>query len=195
MKNNLKLTFVFLAFFIGFQAFLPNSAQAQRRDHLSEMEVEIIRDVQAIDLRMEVYVKAIDRRFAVLNNDLSQTEQFKKDIEKWGALPKGSRTELLRDIERILDESISKIDDVASRDLKNKLLPVAVNILADGANRFLPELKTQLDKAADEMEKGAILKAVEFCNQIIEASAKVPKLSPKERKKIQKENNKAQESN
>ena len=195
MKNNLKFALILLTLFVGFQLFAASSAQAQRRDHLSEMEIEIIRDVQAVDLRMEVYIKAIDRRLAVLNNDLSQTKQFEKDAEKWGAPPKGSRAELLRDIEKILDESISKIDDLASRDLENKLLPVAVNILADGANRFLPELKTQFDKAADEMEKGAILNAVELCNQIIEASAKVPKLTPKERKKIQKENNKAQESN
>ena len=195
MKNNLKFALILLTLFVGFQLFAASSAQAQRRDHLSEMEIEIIRDVQAIDLRMEVYIKAVDRRLAVLNNDLSETKQFEKDTERWGAPPKGSRAELLRDIEKILDESISKIDDLASRDLENKLLPVAVNILADGANRFLPELKTQFDKAADEMEKGAILNAVELCHQIIEASAKVPKLTPKERKKIQKENNKAQESN
>ena len=151
MKNNLKFALILLTLFVGFQLFAASSAQAQRRDHLSEMEIEIIRDVQAIDLRMEVYIKAVDRRLAVLNNDLSETKQFEKDTEKWGAPPKGSRAELLRDIEKILDESISKIDDLASRDLENKLLPVAVNILADGANRFLPELKTQFDKAADEM--------------------------------------------
>ncbi len=195
MKINIKVFAVFLFLFGGFQLFAANSVFAQRRDHLNEMEVELVRDAQAIDLRMEIFIKAIDRRFLVLNNDSSQVKQVQKDTEKWGELPKGTRTELLHDIEKILDESISKIDDVASHDVKSKLLPVAVNFLADGVNRFVPELKSQLDKAADEKERGSILNALEFCNQIIEASAKVPKLTPKEIKKIQKEYEKSQQSN
>ncbi|MCY7375226.1 MAG: hypothetical protein LH472_04555 [Pyrinomonadaceae bacterium] len=166
---------------------LPNSVFAQRRDHLNEMEIELIRDEQSIERRMEIYIKAIDRRLMVLNNDSSNAKQVQKDLEKWGELPQGTRAQLLRDIEKILDETISKIDDVASRDLKNKLLPVAVNVLADGANRFVPELKTQFDKAADQKERGSILGAIDFCHQIIEGSVKVPKLTPKEQKKIQKE--------
>lgn len=203
MKNNLKAAFIFLTLFICFQAFSPNAVFAQRRDHLNDKlndkEIELIRDEQSIDRRMEIFIKAIDRRFLALNNDSSNAKQIEKDVEKWGELPKGTRAELLRDIEEILDESISKVDDVAAHDIKNKLLPVAVNILADGANRFIPELKSQLAKASDEMEKGIILGSIDFCTQIIEASAKVPKLSPKEIKKIQKEsekeNEKSQQSN
>ena len=190
-----KFALVLLTLFICFQIFAPNSVFAQRRDHLSDMEIEMIRDEHSIERRMEIYSKAIDRRFSVLNNDSSNAKQIQKDTEKWGALPKGTRPELLRDIERILDEAISKIDDVASRDVKNKLLPVAVNILADGAKRFVPELKLQLDRAAEQKERGAILNAIEYCNQIIESSAKVPKLSEKERKKIQKESEKSEQSN
>ncbi len=160
---------------------------AQRRDHLTAPEIELIRDAQQVDVRMQIFVKAIDRRFLALNNDASQAKQIEKDAEKWGELPTGTRTQILIDIERLLEESISKVDDAASRDVKNKLLPVAVNFLADGATRFVPELKSQLAKTTDEKEKGAILGALEYCGQIIEASAKVPKLSAKEIKKIQKE--------
>lgn len=182
-----KLTLALLTLFVSWQLFSPTSIVAQRRDHLSEMEIELIRDEQSIERRMEIYVKAIDRRLLVLNNDQTQVKQIEKDLKKWGELPKGTRSELLRDIEKILDETISKIDDVASRDLKSKLLPVAVNVLADGANRFVPELKKQFDQAADQREKGAVLGALDHCAQIIEASAKVPKLTEKEMKKIQKE--------
>ena len=194
--NNKYRYFIFLTLlFIGFQFFAAPNASAQRRDHLTAAEIELIRDEQSVDRRMEVFVKAIDRRFLVLNNNPAQAKQIEKDAEKWGELPKGDRAELLHDIEKILDESISKVDDVASHDLKSKLLAVAVNILADGANRFIPELKLQLDKAADEKERGSILNSLDFCNQIIEASAKVPKLSAKEIKRIQKEYEKSQQSN
>ena len=159
------------------------TAQAQRRDHLTEMEVELVRDAQQIDLRMKVFVKAIDRRFLVLNNDGSQSKQIEKDLEKWGELPTGTRTQLLKDIERLLDEAISKIDDVAARDMKSDYFPNSVHILADGAVRFLPQLKIQLDKTIDEKEKGSILGAIDYCEQIIAASAKVKRESPKEIKK------------
>ena len=157
--------------------------QAQRRDHLTEMEVELVRDAQQIDERMKVFVKAIDRRFLVLNNDSTQTKQIEKDLDTWGELPTGTRQQLLIDIEKLLDEAISKIDDVAARDMNSDFFPIAVHTLADGANKFLPQLKSQLDKAADEKEKGAIIGAIDFCNQIIEASAKVKRESPKEIKK------------
>lgn len=159
------------------------TAEAQRRDHLTEMEVEIVRDAQQIDERMKVFVKAIDRRFLVLNNDASQTKQVEKDLEKWGALPTGTRQQLLIDIEKLLDEAINKIDDVAARDMTSDFFPNAVHILADGANKYLPQLKSQLDKTNDEKEKGAIIGAIEYCSQIIEASAKVKRESPREIKK------------
>lgn len=189
-NNNFKFIPVFTFLFIGWQFFAAPSVFAQRRDHLTEMEVELVRDAQEIDSRMDIFVKAIDRRFLVLNKDTTQAKQIEKDLEKWGELPTGTRMEILRDIEKILDEAISKVDDVATRDMKSELFPVAVNVLASGATRFLPELKLQLDKTAGEVEKGSILNSIEFCNQIISASAKVPKLNEKEMKKMKKDGRK-----
>ena len=179
MKNNnlknLKFAVLILSLMVSIQMFFPNTAVAQRRDYLNEMEIELVRDAQMIDLRTEVFVKAIDRRFLVLNNQTAPDDKkSKKDAEKWGELPVGTRSEMLLDIQKILQSAIDNIDDVAVRDQKSELFPKAVRILADGANRFLPQLKTQLDKTKDEKEKGAIIGAIDFCNQIIEASAKVP---------------------
>lgn len=195
MKNNnsFKYVTIFIFLFIGWQFFAANSVSAQRRDHLTEMEVELVRDAQQIDSRMDVFVKAIDRRFLVLNKDAAQAAQaaqIEKDRDKWGEMPTGTRAEILRDIEKILDEAISKIDDVATRDMKSELFPVAVNVLANGVTRFLPELKSQLDKTTVETEKGSILNSIEFCSQIISASAKVPKLNEKEMKKMKKDGRK-----
>jgi len=174
-NNNLKFAVLVLSLFISIQMFSPTSAFAQRRDYLNEMEIELVRDAQMIDLRTEVFVKAIDRRFIVLNNQTAPDDKkSRKDSEKWGELPVGERSELLLDIEKILESAIDNIDDVAVRDQKSELFPKAVRILADGANRFLPLLKSQLDKINNQKEKGAIIGAIDFCNQIIEASAKVP---------------------
>jgi len=185
-----KQFFIFLFLLLAAYGSLP-AVQAQRRDHLTEMEVELVRDAQQIDERMKVFVKAIDRRFLALKPDASQTKQIEKDSDKWGALPTGTRRQIFIDIEKLLDEAVSKIDDVASRDMGSDFFPAAVHILADGAKGFLPQLKSELDKVADEKEKGAIIGAIDYCNQIIEASAKVKRESPKEIKKRKERENKS----
>ena len=184
MKNNLKFAVLILSLFVSIQIFFPTSAFAQRRDYLNELEIEIVRDAQMIDLRTEVFVKAIDRRFLVINNQtVIDDKKSRMDAEKWGELPVGTRSQLLLDIEKILAAAIDNIDDVAVRDQKSELFPKAVRILADGANRFLPQLKSQLDKTNDQKEKGAIIGAIDFCNQVIEASVKVPEEEKKTKKK------------
>ncbi len=191
-NRNKFFSIVILLLSVCFSVF---TAEAQRRDHLTEMEVELVREAQQIDERMNIFVKAIDRRFLALNNDTTQSKQIEKDAEKWGELPTGTRQQLLSDIEKLLDEAISKIDDVAARDMTSDFFPSAVHILADGANKFLPQLKSQLDKSNDEKEKGAILGAIEYCSQIIEASAKVKRESPKEIKKRKEKDEKEKSKN
>lgn len=181
--NNTYFRFAFsaAAAFFCLTLFFSASAGAQRRDHLTEEESELVREMQEIDKRTEIYITAIDRRFSALGVANSITDKkSKKDSEKWGKLPKGTRTELLIDIERILQEAVDNIDGVAERDMKSELLPKAVHLLADAAKRFLPELKTFLDSAQNDKEKGAIIGAMDFCNQIVEASSKLP---PEEKKK------------
>jgi anaerobic glycerol-3-phosphate dehydrogenase len=146
------------------------TVSAQPRDHLTLNEIELVRDVQELDKRMELYVKAIDRRLLVIKNDNSQAGQIEKDAEKWGELPKGTRLELLLDIKKILQEAIDKIDDIAARDAKSELLPYAVHTLADGVRRFAPELEKFRDAATERREIGVIADSLDFSNQIIEAS-------------------------
>jgi acyl-CoA reductase-like NAD-dependent aldehyde dehydrogenase len=172
------------AFFLLF-LFSPTAADAQRRDYLTEEEIELVRDAQEIDRRVEVLSKAIDRRFMALTGDESQTKQLEKDAEKWGELPKGKRVQLLSDIARILQKAVDDIDDIARREdgMKSELFPKAIHKLADAAQRFLPQLRKQMDVIADEKERGSILTSIDLCNQIIEAAAKIPKDLPKEKKK------------
>ena len=168
--------FILLIAFFAVSVFFQTSANAQRRDHLTDEEVELIRNYQEIDKRMEIYLKAIDRRFIVLNKtEAANNKQIGKDSDKWGELPKGSRTELYSDISKILDETISKIDDIAAHDMENKLLPNAVHTLADGCRERLPQIKLFLDSAESPAQRGTMLNSIEFCNQIIEASSKIAK--------------------
>lgn len=162
--------------------FLSLSVFAQKRDNLTDKEDMQVREAQEIDWRMKTYVKIIDRRFlAISDANAVANKQVQKDIDDWGDLRTGSSIDLFWDIQKTLDEAIGKIDDAASFDMKNPLFGKAVHILADAGKKWLPQLKSALDKTSDEKEKGLILGAIEYCNQIIEASAKIEK--PKDEKK------------
>jgi hypothetical protein len=182
MKSN-TLKFLASAFAaILFAAFVfPSNANAQKRDYMSEAEADIVRFEQEIDRRVDVLVTMIDRRFAVLNN---QPSPVKKDSEKWGEPPQGTRLELLSDISKLLQKAIDDIDDVAAHErMDSKLFPKAMKNLSAAAERYLVQLKTEYDKIEGEKERGTILGSIESCQQIIEASAKIPKDLPKEDKK------------
>ncbi|MGI8668694.1 MAG: hypothetical protein ACR2J3_02475 [Aridibacter sp.] len=192
VKNILFKGIVFSTALIIFTfIFGVKSIQAQKTDHLTDKETDLVRDAQEIDRRMEVFIKAIERRFLVLENKsetLSKKEakEIEKDSELWGDLPTASRTKLLTDIEEILDEAINNIDDAASRDSKSELFPKAVHKLADSAKEFIPKLKTFYESAKTERELAVTGQAIEYCNMIIEASAKVGKPVEKGKKKKDK---------
>ncbi len=209
--RNFKLFFVSLCAVICLTSVFSQYATAQSRDYLTEQEIELVRDANEIDLRINVLVKAIDRRLLVINKDTTQEKQLKKDSDKWGELPTGTKTELLSDISNLLQKAIDDIDDLASRkSMNDKLLqntteenetdtetkrllktndkkfPTAVHNLADASRKYLPILQTFENNATDEKERGVILRAIESCNMIIEASAQVQR--PETNKKKNKGN-------
>jgi hypothetical protein len=131
---------------------------------------------------------AIDRRLTAL--DLAGVDKSKKYGEKWGDAPTGSRLELLTDVKSLLQKAIDDIDDASSHESENAenkvsgtLFPKAVHVLADAAERYRPAFRSALDSSKDEKEKGIILASIDFCDQIIEASAKLPKETAKPDKK------------
>ncbi len=160
-------------------------AAAQKRDNLTDEEDLIVREVQEVDGRMAVFIKVIDRRLFALNDpNAAKSKSAQKDVNHdWGPLRVGTIGELFWDIQKTLDEAISKIDDIAERDAKNPLLGKSVHMLADGCKIWRPQFKGFLSKTDIEKERGVILTAEEFCDQIIEAAAKVPRDIPKPDKK------------
>ena len=92
---------------------ISGSATAQTRDHLTDQETELVRFHQELDKRIDVFIRAIDRRFAIINGTAPPAaKKLVKDEPEWGEIPKGTRAELLGDIAGILDEAITNLDDV-----------------------------------------------------------------------------------
>jgi hypothetical protein len=152
---------------------LPAVAQESGKiNHLTVEEDNLVRDTQELDKRLEIFVKAVDRRILVLNG-AAEVKEKKKEAEKWGALPTGDRAELLGDIKSILNEAVTKIDDAAERNAKSPLLPKALKTLVDGCSRFVPQLKTIQDNAKSEAESSAAYDSIETCKEVIESQSKI----------------------
>ena len=184
----MRPAFLFFVVIAALFAFLPSTAMAQR-DYFTAEEIELVRDAQRIDDRINLLTKIIDRRFDALKVDVHGAKISAKEQDKWGVLPESSRFQLLLDIKRILQKAIDDIDSLAERpdsgilpdpdDKKAKstfaeLFPKAVRALGTAAQRYQPALKAELDKPNPGSEKGSILDSLEFCDQIVAAVSKLP---------------------
>ena len=134
-------------------------AHQQSRDHLTEEEADRVREANILDIRMDVFVFAADRRLLVLNNP--NAVQKPKDEEKWGPLPKGTRFELITDIKKLYAEAMEKIDDAASRSKSDPVLVKALDKLKKGAARHIAEMKSLQSKLTEKREINALLEAIE----------------------------------
>jgi hypothetical protein len=163
---------------------ISGSASAQTRDHLTDQETDLVRFHQELDKRIEVFIKAIDRRFAIINGTSPPAaKKLLKDEPDWGQAPKGTRTQLLGDIAEILDEAITNIDDVSRRDEKNPLISRSLRKLTASAKGYLNQLAALKNQAKDPDEAAAIDRVADNANQIIEVGDKLPAPSAESGKK------------
>ncbi|HYJ88668.1 MAG TPA: hypothetical protein VEW46_21560 [Pyrinomonadaceae bacterium] len=147
----------------------------QGRDHLTPQEVDLVKDAQILDKRVEIFIKAVDRRMLVINNSAeANAKLLKKDSEKWGELPTGTRAQLMSDISRIFDEAITNIDDVSARDEKNPLIPKALRKLATAATRIVEQLKPIAGQIKGDSETSTFDQLTENAESIIQAANKLP---------------------
>ncbi len=159
-------------------------ASAQSRDHLTPQEVDLVKEAQVLDKRIEVFIKAAERRLMVINGAAAgNAKQLKKDSERWGELPTGSRAELVTDIARILDEAITNIDDVSARDERNPLIPKALRKLAQAVNTIMGQLKPLSSEAKSDAEIASFEMLNEDAKSILEAANKLPPEAEKKAKK------------
>jgi methionine synthase II (cobalamin-independent) len=159
------------------------AASVQTRDHLTPQEADLVKDTQILDKRIDVLVKAIGRRLMVLTGATTGSEkQLKKDSEKWGEPPAGSRAELVGDIAKILDEAIANIDDVSARDEKNPLIPKALRKLAAETTLIVDQLRPLQAQATNDAELASFEQLTENAEPILEAAKKLPPPSGKTEK-------------
>jgi hypothetical protein len=155
---------------------------AQRRDYMTEAEVELVRDAQDIDKRVDVLTRMIDRRLALLGLNGNGFKETTKTGDPWGEAPKGTRLELIGDVRSLLQKAVDDVDDVAMHNestlTQNKtdglLFPKAVRSLATAAARYKASLGPIAETAKDDKEKGLLAASIELCDQIVEAAATLP---------------------
>src|SRR3954451_9003262 len=96
-----------------FALIVSATASAQSRDYLTDQEIEVVRDAQQIDERIDVLVHMIDRRLTVLGVGPASAKKEKLDV--WGPAPTGTRVQLLNDIKQILQKAVDDIDNLSER--------------------------------------------------------------------------------
>ena len=148
------------------------TARAQQREHLTPREVERVRDAQALDKRMDVFIRAAQRRMTALVNPQAPAPQSRRDVEQWGELPTSTRAQLLADLVKIFEEAITNIDDVGARTPQSSLLPRAVRKLAEASNAMLPQLLPLRDSVQERAEREALEQLLESLQEIIAASSR-----------------------
>lgn len=182
MNSRIILTFLFLL--LAGLIVISTASTPQKRDHLTQHEIDLVKEAQALDKRIDVFIKAAERRLMVLSNSsAAHAKQLKKDTERWGELPTGSRAELIGDIARIFDEAITNIDDVSARDQRNPLIPKSLRKLAQGVNTIMAQLKTISADVKSEAELASLELLHEDAQSILEAASRLPPEVDKKAKK------------
>jgi hypothetical protein len=174
MISRILLTFS-IALFAGSNFIAAQAAQRQQRDHLTQQEVDLVKEAQMLDKRIDVFIKATERRMMVINNSAgANAKLLKKDSERWGELPTGSRAELISDIAKILDEAITNIDDVSARDERNPLIAKSLRKLAQSVTTIMGQLKPLATEAKSDAEIASFELLAEDAQSILEAANKLP---------------------
>jgi hypothetical protein len=158
-------------------SLLCSAVQAfQGREHLTEKEIDMVKEAQVLDKRIDVFIKAAERRMLALNG-AGAAKQSGKDAETWGDLPTGSRAELIGDLAKIFDEAITNIDDVSTRDANNALIPKALRKLSATATRIVDQLKPVEARTKDDAELNSFEQLAEYAESIVQAANKLPAAS------------------
>lgn len=142
---------------------------AQRREHLTPEEIELVRDNQELDARTGVFIKAAERRLLAATNPAESEKNAPKEKEKWGEL-KGTRTQLFYDISKILEEAVVNVDDVAGRNPESPLLRKSLYMLAEATGRMLPALSKLRQDVTSEAESDQLDRALEAAREITDAA-------------------------
>ncbi|HJZ69647.1 MAG TPA: hypothetical protein VKF81_16095 [Blastocatellia bacterium] len=136
-------------------------------DYLTEEEDDHVREAQAPEHRVKVFMKIADRRIKALTDpaattpDKNDQKKVEQEDREWGAVPKVSRAELLRHYARAISECMAKLEDAYERNPKSAALPKALAVLRDSTDRQLQALRTLASQMKTESETAALRDAIE----------------------------------
>lgn len=148
---------------------LATAPAAQKREHLTPEEIELVRDNQELDSRTGVFIKAAERRLTAVVNPAEAEKSAAKEKEKWGEL-KGTRVQLIYDISKILEEAVVNVDDVAERTPDSHLPRKSLYMLAQTTAKMLPVLTKLRQDAQNEAEADQLDRALETAQEINDAA-------------------------
>ena len=148
---------------------LAAAAAAQKREHLTPEEIELVRDNQELDARTKVFITAAERRLLAVTNPAESAKNAPKEKEKWGEV-QGTRAQLFYDISKILDEAVVNVDDVAEHNPESPLLRKSLYMLAEATARMLPELTKLREASQSEAETDQLERALETAREITDAA-------------------------
>ncbi|HEX8337590.1 MAG TPA: hypothetical protein VF621_12725 [Pyrinomonadaceae bacterium] len=144
-------------------------AAAQKREHLTPEEIELVRDNQALDARTKVFIAAAERRLLAVTNPAEAAKNAPKEKEKWGEV-QGTRTQLFYDISKILDEAVVNVDDVAEHNPESPLLRKSLYMLSEATARMQPQLAKLREGVQSEAEADQLDRALETAREITDAA-------------------------
>jgi len=169
MNDSKPPTAAFLLLCLSLLSPPAASDAAQRREHLTPEEIELVRDNQELDKRTAVFIKAAERRALALTDPSGAAREAEKEKERWGEV-KGTRAQLLYDLARILDEAVVNIDDAHHRSPESALLRKALYRLSEAAARLVPRLTPLREQIKDGPERDQLERAIETAQEIVEAA-------------------------
>jgi sugar diacid utilization regulator len=167
-SNRAALVSAALLLFFSAQPF-GGAARARQREHLTQEEIELVRDNQELDKRTDVFIHAAERRLLAVTNPEEAARQQAKEKEKWGEV-KGTRAELFYDISKILDEAVTNVDDSAQHNPDSPLLRKSLYKLSEAAGRITPQLAKLREGAQEESEADQLDRAIETAQEILDAA-------------------------
>jgi uncharacterized membrane protein YccC len=137
-------------------------------DYLTEEEDDHVRQAQAPDERVKVFMKIADRRLLAITAppapppvDKKDQKKIEEEVREWGALPKLTRAELLQHYARAIAECMNKLEDAYERNPKSSALAKALAHLRDATDKHLQTLRSLAPELKDETETSALRQAVE----------------------------------
>jgi hypothetical protein len=135
-------------------------------DYLTEEEDDHVREAQAPDARVKVFMHIADRRLkaiagaAPVSTDKKDAKKLEEEEKEWGAVPKVSKAELLRHYARAVSECMAKLEDAYERNPKSSALPKALTLLRDATDKQLVTLRLLKAELKTDGEVDAVSGAI-----------------------------------